>query len=116
MATMINGVNFTQVGKDALEAARVLLDDPATWKSLKDIVQNVADGFTADARFIARKKLSGEFNEDDARIYLEDQKTIARVRIRSVAIITLQIAEKVLGAVLSVFRLAIKQAIGWTVL
>ena len=49
MATMINGVNFTQVGKDALEAARVLLDDPATWKSLKDIVQNVADGFTAEA-------------------------------------------------------------------
>lgn len=116
MATTINGVNFTQVGRDALDAAKLLLDDPATWKSLKDILQNVADGFTADVKFIARKKLSGEFNEDDARIYLEDQKTIARVRIRSVAIITLQIAERVLGAVLNVFRTAIRQAIGWTVL
>ncbi|MBA4287154.1 MAG: hypothetical protein C0434_16680 [Xanthomonadaceae bacterium] len=116
MATTINGVNFTQVGKDALAAARVLLDDPGTWTGLKDILQNVADGFTADAKFIARKQLSGEFNEDDARVYLEDQKTIARVRIRSVAIITLQIAEKVLNAVLGVFRAAIQRAIGWTVL
>ncbi len=116
MATTINGVNFTQVGKDALDAVKLLLDDPATWKSLKDILQNVADGLTADIKFVARKKLSGEFNEDDARVYLEDQKTIARVRIRSVAIITLQIAEKVLGAVLNVFRVAIQRAIGWTVL
>lgn len=116
MATTINGVNFTQVGKDALEAVRVLLEDPGTWKSLKDILQNVADGLTADIRFIARKKLSGEFNEDDARVYLEDQKTIARVRIRSVAIITLQLAEKVLNAMLDVFRGAVRQALGWTVL
>lgn len=116
MATTINGVNLSQVGKEALTAARVLLDDPATWKSLKDILQNVADGLTADIRFIARKKLGGEFNEDDARVYLEDQKTIARVRIRSVAIITLQIAERVLNAVLDVFRLAVQRAIGWTVL
>ncbi|WP_293367812.1 hypothetical protein [Nevskia sp.] len=116
MATTINGVNFSQVGKDALTAAKVLLDDPATWKGLKDILQNVADGLTADIKFIARKKLSGEFNEDDARVYLEDQKTIARVRIRSVAIITLQIAERVLNAVLDVFRVAVQQAIGWTVL
>jgi len=116
MATTINGVNFTHVGRDALDAVKLLLDDPVTWKSLKDILQNVADGFTADIKFIARKKLSGEFNEDDARVYLEDQKTIARVRIRSVAIITLQIAEKVLGAMLDVFRLAIQRAIGWTVM
>jgi len=116
MATTINGVNFTQTGKDALTAARVLLDDPGTWKELKDILQNVADGFTADVKFIARKQLSGEFNEDDARVYLEDQKTIARVRIRSLAIITLQLAEKVLNAVLDVFRVAIQRAIGWTVL
>ncbi len=114
--TTINGVNFTQVGKEALDAVRLMLDDPSTWKLLKDILQNVADGLTADIKFIARKQVGGEFNEDDARVYLEDQKTIARVRIRSVAIITLQLAEKVLNALLDVFRGAARKALGWTVL
>lgn len=115
MAT-INGVNFSQVTRDALEAAHVIVDDPATWKSLKDILQNVSDGFVADVQFLAKKQASGEFNEDDARVYLEDQKTIARVRIRSVAIITLQIAERILNAVLDVFGKAIDTALGWKLL
>jgi hypothetical protein len=113
----INGVNFNSVTKDALTAAQTVLNDPATWTSLKDIIQNVSDGFVADTQFLAKKQLSGEFNEDDARVYLEDQKTIARVRIRSLAVITLQIAENVLNAVLDVFRKAINTALnGWVVL
>jgi hypothetical protein len=115
MAT-INGINFNSVTKDALTAAQTILNDPTTWQSLKDIIQNVSDGFVSDTQFLAKKKLSGEFNEDDARVYLEDQKTIARVRIRSIAAISLQIAERVLNAVLDVFRTAINTALGWTVL
>ncbi|GAC1623659.1 MAG: hypothetical protein NVS9B10_08840 [Nevskia sp.] len=115
MAT-INGVNFSNVTRDALTAAQTILNDPTTWKSLKDILQNVSDGFVADVQFLAKKKLSGEFNEDDARVYLEDQKIIARVRIRSIAIITLQIAERVLNAVLEVFGKAINTALGWVLL
>lgn len=114
--TRINRIDFDKVSADALAAARAVLDDDNVWKNLKDIVENISDGFVSDAKFIAKKKLSGEFNEDDARIYLEDQKTIARVRLRSVAIITLQIAERVLNAIADVFRQAINAALGWTVL
>lgn len=59
---------------------------------------------------------NGEFNEDDARIFMEDQKVVARIRLRSLAIITLQIAERVWNAVATVFRSAINTALGWTVL
>lgn len=112
----INKIDFDKVSAEALAAAKAVLDDDNVWKSLEDIVENISDGFVSDIKFIAKKKKSGEFNEDDARIYLEDQKTIARVRLRSVAIITLQIAERVLNAISEVFRKAVNSALGWTVL
>ncbi|MDH3602402.1 MAG: hypothetical protein OEU26_22535, partial [Candidatus Tectomicrobia bacterium] len=64
----------------------------------------------------AQKKASGEYNENDARVFLEDQKMLARIRLRSVAIITLQLAEQIWNAVTSVFRTAINQALGWNIL
>jgi hypothetical protein len=116
MSIVINNVDFSKVTSDALAAAKMVLNDQSNWKTLEDIVKNIADNLVGDVQFIAKKKLSGEFNENDAKIYLEDQKTIARVRIRSVAIITLQIAERVLNAIADVFRKAINSALGWTVL
>lgn len=114
--TTINGVDFSKVSKDALEAARAVVKDEKTWASLKDIVSNISDGLTSDARLIAKRKQSGEFNEDDARVFIEDQKMVARIRIRSVAIIGLQAAEQVWNAIADVFRTAINKAIGWKIL
>ena len=115
MAT-INGVDFGTVVRDAVDAARGVVADPEAWKELKDIIKNVSDSLAADVRLIAKRKLSGEFNEADARVFLEDQKMVARIRIRSVAIIGLHKAEEVWNAVATVFRRAIDTAIGWTVL
>ncbi len=113
MAT-INNVNFDDVVNEALKAAQIVLSD--NWDEARDIVENIAKGLVNDVSFIAKKKLSGEFNEDDARVYLEDQKMLARVRLRSLAIITLQIAERVWNAIADVFRTAIKTALKWLLL
>lgn len=112
--TTINKVDFDKVLKDALAAAKAVVTD--NWPEIKDIVENIGKGLVNDVEFIAKKKLSGEFNEDDARIYLEDQKMVARTRLRSVAIISLQLAERIWNAVAEVFRAAIQNAIGWAVI
>lgn len=112
----INGVDFSQVSKEALAAAKVALNDEKAWASLRDIIKNLSDSLTKDVQLIAKRKLSGEFNEDDARAYIEDQKTIARIRIRSIAIIGLQLAENIWNAIAGVFRTAINKALGWTLL
>ena len=111
---MIINVNFDDVIKEALEAARAVATQ--NWDQLRDIVENVAKGLENDTVFLAKKKASGEFNEDDARVYLEDQKMLARVRLRSLAIVTLQLAERIWNAIAEVFRRAIKTALGWTIL
>jgi len=112
---IINDVDFGKVVQDALAAARdVLLAD---FDKLKDIVENIGNSIVNDVVFIGQKKASGEFNEDDARVHLEDLKVLARIRLRSVAIVTLQLAERVWNAIASVFRAAIQQALGgWVII
>lgn len=114
--TTINGVDFSTVSKDAIAAAKAAVNDKDAWASLEDIIKNISDGLSNDVQLIANRKRSGEFNEDDARVFIEDQKMVARIRIRSIAIIGLQLAERVWNAIADVFRTAIKNAIGWTVL
>lgn len=113
MAT-INNVNFDDVAKDALQAAKAVVAD--NWNAVSDMLENLAEGIVNDVAFITKKKADGEFNENDARVYLEDQKMLARVRLRSVAIITLQIAERIWNAMAEIFRAAINKALGWTII
>lgn len=112
----INGVNFEIVAKDAVAAAKTAANNPAIWNSLEDIIKNVCDSLKADVQVIAKRKLSNEFNENDAAVFLDDQKIVARMRIRSIAIIGLQLAEDIWNAVAKVFSVAIKNALGWTLL
>lgn len=110
----INNVNFNDVVDEAIEAAKAIVTD--SWDEVKDIIENLSKGLVNDVAFIAKKKLTGEFTEEDARVYLEDQKMLARVRLRSLAIISLQIAERIWNAIAAVFRNAINKAIGWALL
>lgn len=112
MAT-INGVDFGDVLDDAVEAAKAVVTN--NWDEVKDIIENIGKGLTNDVSFIAKKKLSGEFNEDDAKVFMDDQKMLARIRLRSVAIVTLQLAERIWKAIANIFRAAINTAIGWDV-
>lgn len=112
MAT-INGVDFDDVLDDALEAAKAIVSE--NWGEVKEIVENIGKGIENDISFLAKKKLSGEFNEDDARVFMDDQKMLARIRLRSVAIMTLQLAERIWNAIADVFRGAINAALGWDI-
>ena len=110
----INKVDFDEVVDDALKAARAIVTD--NWDEIRDIIESIAKGIASDVEFIAKKKLSGEFDEDDARVFLEDQKMLARIRLRSLTIIGLQTAERIWNAIADVFRAAITKALDWTVL
>lgn len=113
-AFIINTVDFDKVVADALDAAKAVIMD--NWEDIRDIVENIAKSLANDVEFIAKKKAEGVFNEDDARVFLEDQKIVARVRLRSLAIITLQLAERIWNAIAGVFCTAIKAALTWTLL
>lgn len=110
----INNVDFGVVVGEALEAARAVASD--NWDQLEGVVSELADAMANDVAFVAEKMATGEFNEDDAAAYMEDQITLARVRLRSAGIVSLQIAERIWNAVADVFRGAINTAIGVPIL
>ena len=114
MATVINNVNFDDVVDAAVEAAKAVVTD--NWDEVRDIVKNIGEGLTNDVAFVVRKKLSEEFNEQDAQVFLEDQKMLARIRLRSIGIVGLQLAERIWNVVAEVFRDAINKALGWSLL
>jgi len=109
----INGVDFDAVIKDAIKAAKAVAD--ISWPALQDYVENIGRGIANDALFLKKKQDSGEFEEADARMFMEDQKIVARMRLRSLAIVTMQIAEDIINAIAGVFKSAINTAIGWEV-
>jgi hypothetical protein len=109
----INGVDIGNVVKDALNAAKNTGID--NWAEVKDIIENVAQSMLNDLKFVAKKKLEGTFDAYDAKIFIEDQKMVARVRLRSIAIITLQIAERAINAIFEVFGAAANKALGWDI-
>ncbi|MBW8184050.1 hypothetical protein [Shewanella nanhaiensis] len=109
----INGVDIGNVVKEALDAAKGV--SVGNWSEVKDIVKNIGDSMLVDLKYVAKKKLSGDFDEYDAKIFMEDQKMVARVRLRSLAIITLKTAEDIINAVIDIFRAAGNKALGWEI-
>jgi len=111
---IINNVDFDVTIKEAIAAVKLVTNEG--WDELIDIVENIGKSLASDVAFVAKKKLSGEYEEMDAKVFMEDQKTVARMRLRSIAIITLKIAEQIWNTIIKVFNTAINTAIGWTIL
>jgi len=111
--TSINGVDVGNVVQDALKAAKAV--GVTNWTEIKDILKNIADSLLVDLKYIAQEKLKGKIDEYSAKIFLEDQKMVARIRLRSLAIITLQSAERLVNAILDVFKAAANKALGWNI-
>lgn len=111
--TTINGVDFGKVLNEAIDAARQAAS--GNWSSIKDIVDNIGKAMINDIEHVANQKANGTLDEYGAKIFMEDQKIVARVRLRSVAIMTAQLAENVLNAMIDVFKTAVDQALGWTI-
>lgn len=111
--TKLNNIEIGNVVQDAIAAAKGVAE--GDWKKIKDIVKNIADSLLVDLKYIAKEKLNNRIDEYGAKIFLEDQKMVARVRLRSLAIMTLQSAERILNAILDVFKTAANTALGWDI-
>lgn len=113
---VIDGVDFKIIANDALNAAKLVINNNQTWDELEAILKNLVDGLKEDVKIITKKKFAGEFNENDAKLFMQDQMLVARIRIRSIVIISAQVFENIWNAIATVFSKAINTALGWSVL
>jgi hypothetical protein len=110
MSNLINGVDFDRVTSDAINAAKSLVQND--WPKLQAFVETLGRGMARDALFLKSQLETGALDNAGARTFLEDRKIVARLQLRALAIITLQLAEDILDAMTSVFRSAINRVLG----
>ena len=109
--TTLNQIDVGDVLKEALSSARNAAKD--SWPAVSELADNIARSILIDIEYIARQKVLGQIDEYGAKIFLEDQRMVARARLRSLAIVTLQLAEDIINAMLRVFNAAAQKALGW---
>tara|TARA_R110002126_G_scaffold63511_5_gene162680 strand:- start:340 stop:690 length:351 start_codon:yes stop_codon:yes gene_type:complete len=108
---ILNNIDVGDVLADAMTSAKQAAQ--SNWPVVSDMVDNIARSILIDLDYIARQKLLGQIDEYGAKIFLEDQRMVARARLRSLAIVTLQLAEAIINAILRVFNTAAQKALGW---
>lgn len=109
--TTLNNIDVGDVLADAMTSAKQAAK--SNWPEVSELVDNIARSILVDLDYIARQKLLGQIDEYGAKIFLEDQRMVARARLRALAIVTLQLAEDIINAMLSVFNAATQKALGW---
>lgn len=114
MNSLINGVDFEIVTADAIKAAKSVIQ--TDWPALKTFVEALGRGMASDALFLKVQLETGALDNAGAGTFLEDRKIVARMQLRSLAIITLQLAEDILNAMTAVFKSAINRMLGWNLL
>ncbi|SNY52471.1 hypothetical protein SAMN06297280_2130 [Arsukibacterium tuosuense] len=109
--TILNNIDIGDVLADAMTSAKQAAKD--SWPAVSELADNIARSILVDLDYVARQKVLGQIDEYGAKIFLEDQRMVARARLRSLAIVTLQLAEDIINAMLRVFNAAAQKALGW---
>ncbi|MBO9549506.1 hypothetical protein [Pseudomonas sp.] len=110
MNTIINGVDLDAVLLEAINAAKTIIQ--SDWPAIRAEVENLGRSMARDMIFLHQQQQAGTLSDNDIGLFLDDQKIVTRLRLRSIAIVTLQLAEAILNAMTAVFRSAIYRALG----
>ncbi|QHG64930.1 hypothetical protein [Pseudomonas putida] len=111
MSTIINGVDLDAVLLEAINAAKTIIH--SDWPVIRAEVESLGRSMARDMMILHQQQQDGALSENDIGLFLDDQKIVARLRLRSIAIVTLQLAEAILNAMTAVFRSAIYRALGY---
>ena len=107
-------VNLDTVLTSAIAAAKAAADQ--NWGDLKEFAKKAAKGLINTGIMISKLLAEQKLTPDEARELLEEEKSVARIQVRSAIGIGLVIAQKVINAVLDVLRGTFNTVVGFAVL
>lgn len=111
---IINNVNFQAVmDKVVTQIVQEHLDSE---EDMRKVIEYIGKDMFSDIAFLTEKQQSGEYEENDARVFMDDQKLIARLRLRNLPSVDTAQANRAWQVIADEFSFAISRAIGWQVL
>lgn len=97
-----------------LTAAKDIFTD--SWKDVKPYVENEFKAYTQNLLLINKLKLENKIDEEQARLYLEIQKSSMRTILLSIQGISIITLENAINAAIDIIKDTVNTAIGWRIL
>jgi hypothetical protein len=107
-------IDFDKLIKDMSAAFKLQLIDH--WSEAKPFAEKEIRAFSENLRLIGQLKLEGKINEEQAKLYVEIQKSSMRIVMLTIKGLGILAVEAAINAALDAVRTTVNTAIGWAIL
>ncbi|GAB3661689.1 hypothetical protein GCM10028791_36380 [Echinicola sediminis] len=110
----MSGINTEEIFEKMLGAAKGVLDKH--WDEAKPFAENELRNLANNLKLIGELRFQGKINEEQAKHYLEIQKSSVRIVLLTIEGLGILAVEAAINAAMDVVRDTVNTALGWTLL
>lgn len=107
-------IDFSKLTKDMLGAAQVQLSKH--WEEAKPYAEKEMKSFAENIKLIAMLKAEDKITEEQAKLYLDIQKSSMRIVLLTIQGLGILAVEAAINAAIDIIKGTVNTALGWTIL
>lgn len=107
-------LDFAKLVTDMMGAAKGALKKH--WKEAKPYAEKEINSFTENLKLVAELKLKGKISEEQAKLYIDIQKSSMRIVLLTIEGLGILAVEAAINAVIDIVRDTVNKSIGWKLL
>ena len=107
-------IDFSKLVQDMLTAAKGKLT--SHWKEVKPYAEKEVNSFAENIKLIAELKIKGKITEEQAKLYIDIQKSSMRIVLLTIEGLGILAVESAINAAIDVIRSTVNTALGWRIL
>jgi hypothetical protein len=107
-------INVNEILEDMLSAVKGVLENH--WEDAKPFAEQELKSLAENLKLIAQLKIEGKINEEQAKYYVEIQKSSVRIVLLTIEGLGILAVESAINAALDVIKTTVNTAIGWSII
>lgn len=107
-------INVNDLLEKMIEAAKKVLKNH--WEDAKPFAEQELKSLAENIKLISQLKLEGKISEEQAKYYIEIQKSSVRIVLLTIEGLGILAVESAINAAIDVIRATVNTAIGWSIL
>ena len=107
-------ININDILEKMLGAAKGVLENH--WEEAKPFAEQELKSLAENIGLISQLKLEGKINEEQAKLYIEIQKSSVRIVLLTIEGLGILAVEAAINAALDIVKTTVNTTIGWSIL
>jgi hypothetical protein len=107
-------INVNEILEKMLDAAKDVLQNH--WEEAKPFAEQELKSLAENLKLISQLKLEGKITEEQAKYYVNIQKSSVRIVLLTIEGLGILAVESAINAALDVVKTTVNTAIGWSIL